>query len=83
MPSVLQMFLPEALWRIHEIEKRALVGHLPSVVKIVSLERSLCQAADKLLANRGRDGACTARAIYDFHREVLQALDTTMPPEET
>lgn len=73
----------EALRQLHEIEKQALVGHLPSVVKIVSLERSLRQAADKLLANRDRDGECTARAVYDFHQEVLQALDTTMPPEET
>ncbi len=52
-----------------------MIVHRQAVLDLVSLERSLRQAAEKLLAARYRDGECDSVTLKQFECEVAEAID--------
>lgn len=61
------------------VEKRALIGDIGGIIRVVSALRQYREAADTLLESRYRDGECDAVQLHNFAEAVARAEDCVGP----
>ncbi len=60
---------------LHEIEKKALVGHQLAILEVVDLLRKFRRAADEILARRYRDGCVSDVDAMNFDSSLREWID--------